>query len=54
MDSIKKAQKDRVALMSRTFSQILDEAATKLERKAPLYQIERIHPDIESVNNREF
>ena len=31
-----------------------DDAASALDRRTPLYQIEKIDPDIESINNRDY
>ena len=33
---------------------MIDDAAVALDRRAPLYQIEKIDPDIESINNQNF
>ena len=33
---------------------MIDDAALSLDRRAPLYQIEKIDPDIESINNQNF
>ena len=54
LDSIQKSKKDRIAQLQRTFSQMIDDAALSLDRRAPLYQIEKIDPDIESINNQSF
>lgn len=54
LDAIRKSQKDRIAALTRTFGQMVDEAVVALERKTPLYQIEKIDPDIESINNRDY
>ena len=51
LDTIQKSKKDRVAQLQRTFGQMIDDAALSLDRRAPLYQIEKIDPDIESINN---
>lgn len=54
LDTIQKSKKDRVAQLQRTFGQMIDDAALSLDRRAPLYQIEKIDPDIESINNQNF
>ena len=37
LDTIRKSQKDRVAQLTRTFGQMVDDALIALERRTPLY-----------------